>query len=89
LFKTTASELEEKKLIVGNRAVKRWDEEANEAMGVRRKAPARYTSSKTTAGWEDYATAMNRKKLKEMVGEEEEGDTDSCRISKRVDTLTL
>ncbi|MEP1953909.1 MAG: hypothetical protein ABJJ26_03135 [Algoriphagus sp.] len=39
-----------KKLIACNRAVKWWDEQVKEAMRVRRKAHARYTSSKTSTG---------------------------------------
>ena len=36
-----------------------------EAVTVRRKARARYTSNKTTTVWEEYDTA--RKKVQEMV----------------------
>ena len=39
--------------------------EVKEAMRVRREAYAIYTSNKTTAGWEEYATARN--KVKEVV----------------------
>ena len=45
-----------KKLIVYNITVKWRDEEVKEAIRARRKAHARYTSSKTTTGWEEYAT---------------------------------
>ena len=65
LIKTTASKVLGKKLIVCNKAVKWWDDEVKEAIRVRREAHARYTSSKTTAGWEEYAIA--RKKVEEMV----------------------
>ena len=40
-----------------NRAVNWWDEEVKEVIRVRRKAHARHTSNKTTAGWEEYAIA--------------------------------
>ena len=49
-------------MIICNRAVKWWDEEVKQAIRVRREGYARYTSSKTTAVWEEYATA--RKKVK-------------------------
>ena len=55
LFKTTASKVIGKKLVLCNRAVK-W---------CMREAHAKYTSSETTAGWEEYAIA--RKKVKYMV----------------------
>ena len=71
LVKTPASKVIGKKLIVCNRAVKWWDEEVKEAIRVRRKAHARYTSSKTTTGWEEYA--MARKKVKEMVEKKKRG----------------
>ena len=67
LIKNTASKVIGKKLIICNRAVKWWEEEVKEAIRVRREACARYTSSKTTAGWEEYATAT--KKVKMMVEE--------------------
>ena len=65
LVKTTASKVIGKKLIVCNRAVQWWDEEAKEAVRVRKEAHVRYTSRKSTAGWKGYATA--RKKVKEVV----------------------
>ena len=71
LVKTTASKVIGKKLIICNRAVKWWDEEVKEAIRVRRKVHARYTSSKTTSGWEEYASA--RKKVKEMVAKKKKG----------------
>ena len=58
LVKTTASKVIGKKLIVCNRAVKWWDEEVKEAITSRRKARARYTSSKTTTGWEEWGIAI-------------------------------
>ena len=74
LVKTTASKVIEKKLIVCNKAVKWWDEELKEAITSRRKPHARYTSSKSTTGWEEYTIA--RKKVKYMIpGREEERDT--------------
>ena len=62
LVETSSRKVRGKKLIVCNRAAKIRDEEVKEA--IKRKT-ARYTASKTTAGWEEYATA--RKKVKEMV----------------------
>ena len=50
MVKITASKVIQKELIVCNRSVKWWDEEVKEAIGVRREAHARYTSSKNTAG---------------------------------------
>ena len=49
------------------------DEEMKEAITVRTKAHARYTSSKTTTGWEEYDIA--RKKAKEMVEKKKKGIT--------------
>ena len=60
LVKTTASKVYGKKLTVCNRAVKSGGEEVKEAIRVRRKAHARYASSKTTTGWEEYAIARNK-----------------------------
>ena len=71
LVKTTASKVIGKKLIICNRAVKWWDEEVKEAIKVRREIHARYSSSKTTAGWEEYAIA--RKKVREMVEKKKKG----------------
>ena len=65
LAKTTASKVVGKKLIVCYIAVKWWGKEVKEAITLRRKAHARYTSSKTTTGWGEYEIA--RKKVKEMV----------------------
>ena len=62
LVKNTASKVMGKKLIICNRAVNRWDEELKEALRVRREVHARYISSKTTVGWEEYTKA--RKKVK-------------------------
>ena len=42
-----------------------------EAIPVRRKAHARYTSSKTTTGWEEFDIAG--KKVKEMVDKKKKG----------------
>ena len=60
MVKTTSSKVIGNKLIVCNRAVKWWDEEVKEAITVRRKARARYTSSKITTGWEEYAIARKK-----------------------------
>ena len=57
LVKNTANEVIRKKLIIFSRYVKWWDEGVKKAIGVKREACARYTSNKTTAGWEEYATA--------------------------------
>ena len=57
LVKTMASKVIGKKLILCNRAVKWWDEEVNKASRVRKETYARYTSNKTTAGWEEYVAA--------------------------------
>ena len=65
MVKTTARKVIGKKWIVCNRAVKWWEEEVKEATTVRRKAHTRYTSSRTTTGWEEYY--MARKKVKERV----------------------
>ena len=65
LLKYTASKVIEKKLIICNRTVNLWDKDVKEAIKVRREPYARYASSKTTAGWEEYATARN--KVKEMA----------------------
>ena len=65
-MKNTASTVIGNKLIICNSAVKWRDEEVKEAR-VRREGYAKYTSNKTTAGWEGYATA--RKKVIEMVEE--------------------
>ena len=65
LVKNTANKVIGKKVIICYRAVKSWNEEVKEATIVRREAYASYTSSKTTAGWEEYA--MPSKKVKEMV----------------------
>ena len=65
LVKTTSSKVVGIKLIVYNRAVKWWDEGVKGDIIIRRKAHARYTSRKTTTGWEEYAIA--RKKAQEMV----------------------
>ena len=51
MVNNTASKVVGKKLMICNREVKWWDEEVTEAIRVRREAYARYTSSKTTAGW--------------------------------------
>ena len=51
-FKTTAGKVIGEKLILCNRAVKRWDEEVKEAVRARREARVKYRSRKTTAGWE-------------------------------------
>ena len=64
LVKTTASKILGNELTAYKRAVRGWDGELKEAIGIRRKAHARYTSSKTTAGWEEYtiiATTAERK----------------------------
>ena len=71
MVKNTASEVIGKMLIICNRAVKWWDEEVKKATRVRREGYARYTSNKSTAGWEEYA--MARKKLKEMVEKQKKG----------------
>ena len=47
------------------RTIECWDEEVKEAIRVRRETYARCTSTKTTAGWEGYATARN--KVKQML----------------------
>ena len=47
------------------RTVECWEEEVKEAIRVRRETYARYTSTKTTAGWEGYATA--RKNVKQIL----------------------
>ncbi|CAM9963467.1 unnamed protein product, partial [Sphacelaria rigidula] len=65
MVKNTASEVIGRKLIVCNRAVKRWDDEVKEAIRVRREAHARWISSKTTTGWEEHTEA--RKEVKRMV----------------------
>ena len=52
LVKNTASKVIGKKLIICNRVVTLGGEEVKEAIRTRREAYARYTSSKTTAGWE-------------------------------------
>ena len=61
--KNTASKVVGNKLIVRNRAVKWWDEEVKEAVSVRREAHARYISSKTTVGWEEYTKARKEVKI--------------------------
>ena len=71
LVKNTASKVLGKKLIICNRVVKSWDEEVKEAIRVRREAYARHTSTKTTAGWEEYATARN--KVKWMIKKKKKG----------------
>ena len=50
LLETTASKVIGKELIVCNGAVKWWDAPLKEAITVRRKARAWYTSSITTTG---------------------------------------
>ena len=60
MAKTKASKVIEEKLLVCNSAEKWWVKEVKKATRVRRKAPARYTSSKTTKGWEEYALARNK-----------------------------
>lgn len=57
-----------KKVLVFNRAVKRWDEEVEDAKKVTREAHSRYTSRNTTVGWEEYANAG---KYVKYYGEEE------------------
>ena len=47
--------------------MKWWDEEVKEAIRLRREAHARYTATKTTAGWEAKDILVARKKIKEMV----------------------
>ena len=47
--KNTASRVIGKKLIIRNRAAKRWDEEVKEAIRARREACARYPSKKRRA----------------------------------------
>ena len=71
MVKYTANRVLGKKLIICNQAVQWWGEEVKEAIRVRREVYARYTSNKTTAGWEEYATA--RKKANEMVEKNKKG----------------
>ena len=62
MVKNTANRVIGKTLIICNRGVKSWDEEVKGAIRVRREVYARYTSTKTTAAREEYATA--RKNVK-------------------------
>ena len=53
------------KLILCNKAVKRWDEEVKEAIRVRRETHTRCLPNKSTVGWEEYAEA--RTAVKKMI----------------------
>ena len=57
LVNNLASIVTGKKLTICDRAVKWWDEEAEAADKVNRTVSARYSSSKSTAEWEEYVTA--------------------------------
>ena len=65
MVKNIPSKVLEKKLIICSRATKWWDEEVNDPISVWREAYARHTSCKTTAGWEEYATAKHKEYMVE------------------------
>ena len=54
--------------MIFNRAVQLWDEQVKQAIREWPGAHARCSWSKTTAGWEEYATARN--KIKGIVDRE-------------------